>query len=78
MDDAFGKRSKRKGGDFGEEYRAKVSHCIEVFFTFVFNQFDYFLLFNLNFQKAGGDIKKKGKPDPYAYVPLNTQTLNKR
>ena len=49
MDDAFGKRSKRKGGDFGEEYRAKVSHCIEVFFTFVFNQFDYFLLFNLNF-----------------------------
>ena len=49
MDDAFGKRSKRKGGDFGEEYRAKVSHCIEVFFTFVFIQFDYFLLFNLNF-----------------------------
>ena len=29
-------------------------------------------------QKAGGDIKRKGKPDPYAYVPLNFQQLNKR
>ncbi|XP_064631172.1 RRP12-like protein isoform X2 [Lineus longissimus] len=29
-------------------------------------------------KKAGGDIKKKGKPDPYAYVPLNQQVLNKR
>ncbi|KAL5020867.1 hypothetical protein ScPMuIL_000022 [Solemya velum] len=29
-------------------------------------------------KKAGGDIKKKGKPDPYAYVPLNIQNLNKR
>jgi ribosomal RNA-processing protein 12 len=23
-------------------------------------------------KKAGGDIKKKGKPDPYAYVPLSS------
>ena len=30
------------------------------------------------FQKAKGDIKKKGKPDPYAYVPLHFQSLNKR
>ncbi|XP_028391311.1 RRP12-like protein [Dendronephthya gigantea] len=29
-------------------------------------------------KKAGGDVKKKGKPDPYAYLPLNTQSLNKR
>jgi ribosomal RNA-processing protein 12 len=28
--------------------------------------------------KAGGDMKRKGKPDPYAYVPLNPQSLNKR
>ncbi|KAI4479190.1 hypothetical protein M0804_011329 [Polistes exclamans] len=28
--------------------------------------------------KAGGDIKKKGKPDPYAYVPLTRAALNKR
>nr|KAG5693711.1 hypothetical protein BaRGS_008353 [Batillaria attramentaria] len=28
--------------------------------------------------KAGGDIKKKGKPDPYAYVPLDFKQLNKR
>ncbi|XP_060076895.1 RRP12-like protein [Ylistrum balloti] len=29
-------------------------------------------------KKAGGDMKKKGKPDPYAYVPLDFQSLNKR
>jgi hypothetical protein len=29
-------------------------------------------------QKAGGDMKKSGKPDPYAYVPLERQFLNKR
>lgn len=29
-------------------------------------------------RKAAGDMKRKGKPEPYAYVPLNRQTLNKR
>ncbi|XP_014677215.1 PREDICTED: RRP12-like protein [Priapulus caudatus] len=29
-------------------------------------------------KKAGGDIKKKNKPDPFAYIPLNMQSLNKR
>lgn len=29
-------------------------------------------------KKAPGDITKKGKPDPYAYVPLNFASLNKR
>uniref|UniRef100_A0A2C9KFX2 Uncharacterized protein n=1 Tax=Biomphalaria glabrata TaxID=6526 RepID=A0A2C9KFX2_BIOGL len=29
-------------------------------------------------KKALGDVKKKGKPDPYAYVPLNFNHLNKR
>lgn len=29
-------------------------------------------------QKAKGDIKKQGKPDPYAYVPLMRQKLNRR
>ena len=29
-------------------------------------------------QKAKGDIKKKGKPDPYAYLPLMRQKLNRR
>jgi len=28
--------------------------------------------------KAGGDIKKKNKPDPYAYLPLTRSALNKR
>lgn len=28
--------------------------------------------------KAGGDVKKKGKPDPYAYLPLTRAALNKR
>merc|ERR1719341_1440031 len=29
-------------------------------------------------KKAAGDMKKKGKPDPYAYVSLNIANLNKR
>lgn len=34
-------------------------------------------MLSLDFQKAGGDIKK-GKYDPFAYIPLNKQMLNKR
>ncbi|KAK2163707.1 hypothetical protein LSH36_75g12086 [Paralvinella palmiformis] len=29
-------------------------------------------------KKAHGDIKKKGQPDPYAYIPLELSALNKR
>lgn len=29
-------------------------------------------------KKAKGDIKKKGKVDPYAYIPLSRNSLNKR
>ncbi|CAH1156050.1 unnamed protein product [Phaedon cochleariae] len=29
-------------------------------------------------KKATGDVKKKGKMDPYAYMPLQRSTLNKR
>uniref|UniRef100_A0A646QJB6 RRP12-like protein n=1 Tax=Hemiscolopendra marginata TaxID=943146 RepID=A0A646QJB6_9MYRI len=29
-------------------------------------------------KKAGGDIKKKGQPDPYAYIPLDRTLLNRR
>lgn len=29
-------------------------------------------------KKAKGDVKKKGKFDPYAYLPLQRTTLNKR
>ncbi|KAK6185603.1 hypothetical protein SNE40_007802 [Patella caerulea] len=29
-------------------------------------------------KKAGGDVKRKGKPDPYAYVPFDFKRLNKR
>ena len=28
--------------------------------------------------KAKGDMKRKGKPDPYAYVPLQKSALNRR
>nr|CAG4649918.1 EOG090X00E0 [Sida crystallina] len=28
--------------------------------------------------KAKGDVKRKGKPDPFAYVPLSKSVLNKR
>jgi len=34
--------------------------------------------FSCNLQKAGGDVKRKGKPDPFAYVPLNPASLNRR
>uniref|UniRef100_A0A8C5MNS0 RRP12-like protein n=1 Tax=Leptobrachium leishanense TaxID=445787 RepID=A0A8C5MNS0_9ANUR len=30
------------------------------------------------FQKGKGDVKQKGKHDPYAYIPLNKATLNRR
>ena len=29
-------------------------------------------------KKGKGDIKRKNKPDPYAYVPLKKESLNKR
>lgn len=29
-------------------------------------------------KKAGGDVKLRGKPDPFAYIPLTLQSLNKR
>jgi ribosomal RNA-processing protein 12 len=29
-------------------------------------------------RKAKGDVKKKGKPDPYAYLPLSRKALNRR
>lgn len=29
-------------------------------------------------KKAGGDIKKKGRPNPYAYITLNRKTLSRR
>jgi len=31
-----------------------------------------------NKQGHGGDVKRKGKPDPYAYIPINHKSLNKR
>ncbi|XP_043912174.1 RRP12-like protein [Protopterus annectens] len=29
-------------------------------------------------KKGRGDVKRKGKPDPYAYIPLNKAQLNRR
>lgn len=29
-------------------------------------------------EKARGDVKRKGQPDPFAYVPLSRNALNKR
>jgi ribosomal RNA-processing protein 12 len=29
-------------------------------------------------KKAGGDVKKKGKHDPYAYIQLSRNSLNRR
>ena len=36
------------------------------------------MLFFVALQKAKGDVKKKGKADPYAYLPLDIKTLNRR
>lgn len=33
---------------------------------------------SLDEQKAKGDVKKKGRLDPYAYIPLNRTKLNRR
>lgn len=33
---------------------------------------------SLDEQKAKGDMKKKGRLDPYAYIPLNRTKLNRR
>lgn len=33
---------------------------------------------SLDEQKAKGDVKKKGRLDPYAYIPLNRTRLNRR
>lgn len=33
---------------------------------------------SLGEQKAKGDVKKKGRLDPYAYIPLNRTKLNRR
>lgn len=30
------------------------------------------------FQRAKGDVKKAGQLDPYAYIPLNREKLNRR
>ena len=29
-------------------------------------------------KNAGGDVKRKGKQDPYSYLPLRKDMLNKR
>lgn len=46
--------------------------------TTTFPQEAWLRIVFFSIQKAKGDIKKKGKPDPYAYVPLMRQKLNKR
>lgn len=33
---------------------------------------------SLDEQKAKGDVKKKGRLDPYVYIPLNRTKLNRR
>ena len=35
-------------------------------------------MFLFSHQRARGDVKQRGKPDPYAYIQLNRQKLNKR
>ena len=33
---------------------------------------------NYRSKKAGGDVKKQGQHDPYSYLPLRKDMLNKR
>ena len=58
--------------DYGAEYKAKV--CMHYSLAF----HNYNKLVPYTFQKAKGDVKRPGMPDPYAYLPLNRQKLNKR
>lgn len=55
--------------DYGADYRAKVDY-----YLFLSKLCHYIL----SLQKARGDIKKPGKPDPYAYIQLDRQKLNRR
>ena len=56
---------------YGAEYKAKV---LAAHLSLVTKMLCFFFLL----QKAKGDVKKKGRPDPYAYIPLNRQKLNRR
>ena len=60
---------KRSEAKIGHEFRPKV----------LMKSFDCLgkTLIVVTLQKAGGDLKKKGGPDPYAYVPLG-QAAKKR
>lgn len=61
---------KQSGGRIGQEFRAKVRMKPS-------SSLGETLMLSLPLQKAGGDLKKKGGPDPYAYVPLG-QAAKKR
>ncbi len=55
--------------------------CTVIFLiTNIFDNLFIFLFFILNsdYFQGRGDVKKKGKPDPYAYIPITHKTLNKR
>jgi len=66
----------KKPGQVGSEYKSKVNlfkldevENIKIKACFFFIPFK---------KKATGDMKIKNKPDPYAYLPLNFNKLNRR
>lgn len=74
---APGREPKKKAVDrpnvsqkeLGAEYRSKVQQERTLLHKTVSDN---------RMQRAGGDMKKKNKPMPYAYVPLNKSQLNRR
>ena len=71
----------RTQAEAGVEYRSKVvnqSSLHNIVSIEVFNNLTCFVCFLISHQRAHGDVKQQGKPDPYAYIQLNRQKLNKR
>lgn len=65
------RRNPKKDFDYGSEYRAKVYNYAPMLQSVV-------EMIVSPLQRARGDVKVKGQPDPYAYVPLLGQKLNHR
>lgn len=65
--------------DIGADYKSKVSDTVnkgtlqELLLASSSSECILFI-----HQKGKGDVKKKGKLDPYAYVPLKKAQLNRR
>lgn len=56
------RKKRQQMGKLGDEFKAKVSGHGK----------------RANVQRAGGDVKRQGGPDPYSYVPIGQATKGKK